>query len=228
VGQHIVTGRETRVPPLQGFHDVGQRARILHALANHELQAVELFAFALLAFPDAPEGFRRGCLGILADEQRHFELYAGRLAALGCAFGDHAVSGHFWHRIADVTSPLQFVCVMGLTVENANLDFGAELAAHARAAGDEQTARVAEEVHADEVRHVAFGWDWLERLRGNTDAWTAYLAASGPELGPARARGRSFDRASRERAGIDAEFVARLEATEPHAPGGAKRTDARA
>jgi len=30
-----------------------QRALILHALANHELQAIELFAWALLAFTDA-------------------------------------------------------------------------------------------------------------------------------------------------------------------------------
>ena len=30
------------------MRDPAQRARILHALANHELQAIELFAWALL------------------------------------------------------------------------------------------------------------------------------------------------------------------------------------
>lgn len=222
----IVSGSATRVPPLSGFHDRAQRARILHALANHELQAVELFAWALLAFPDAPDDFRRGCLGILADEQRHFALYVARLEACGAAFGDHPVSGHFWSRIAQVGSPLEFVCVMGLTFENANLDFGAELARQARAVGDEETARAAEIVHGDEVRHVAFGWEWLERWRGGVDAWTAYRVAAGPALGPSRARGSSFDRDARLRAGIDAEFVARLEATEPRAPGGAARGSA--
>ncbi len=67
----IVPGRNARVPPIAGMPDPNQRARILHALANHELQAIELFAWALLAFPDAPTAFRRGLVAILADEQRH-------------------------------------------------------------------------------------------------------------------------------------------------------------
>jgi hypothetical protein len=33
----IVPGRRARVPPLAGMRDRDQRARILHALANHEL-----------------------------------------------------------------------------------------------------------------------------------------------------------------------------------------------
>src|SRR5262245_47568837 len=50
----IVPGRQAHVPPLAGMRDRSQRARIIHALANHELQAIELFAWALLAYPDAP------------------------------------------------------------------------------------------------------------------------------------------------------------------------------
>src|SRR5690606_12474990 len=64
----IVPGRAARVPPIAGMRDPAQRARILHALANHELQAIELFAWALLAYPDAPIAFRRGVVAILADE----------------------------------------------------------------------------------------------------------------------------------------------------------------
>src|SRR6478609_10306896 len=46
--------RRIEVPPIEGMPDPAQRPRILHALANHELQAAELFAWALLAFPDTP------------------------------------------------------------------------------------------------------------------------------------------------------------------------------
>ena len=71
----IVGARQARVPPIIGYPDPHQRARILHALANHEFQAAELFAWAIIAFPDTPAAFRRGLLSILVDEQRHFRLY---------------------------------------------------------------------------------------------------------------------------------------------------------
>jgi len=220
----IRAGGEVRVPPASAWKDVAQRVRVLHALANHELQAAELFAWALLAFPDAPDAMRRGWLFILADEQRHCALYVERLAAHGARFGAFPVSGHFWRKTKDLATPLQFVCAMGLTFENANLDFGAELVAAARAAGDEASARALEAVHADEIRHVRFAWEWLVKLKApSQSAWDAYVANVAPPHGPRRARGADFDRASRVAAGFDEEFIARLEATSPEAPGGANR-----
>jgi len=219
----IVPGRRTRVPPLAGMRDPQQRARILHALANHELQAIELFAWAVLAFPTTPIAFRRGLLAILADEQRHLALYLERLAAHGLAFGDQPVTGHFWNKLDHLTGPCELVCAMNLTFENANLDFAADYAAAARAAGDEATARVLEQVHAEEISHVHFGWVWLRRLAGPGDAWPAYLAHVRPPLGPARARGARFDREARRRAGLDEAFIAALEATSPTRPSGQPR-----
>src|SRR4029079_5018404 len=75
----IVPGPAARVPPIAGMRDPAQRVRILHALANHELQAIELFAWALLAFPDAPIAFRRGLVAILAPESWHFVSRLQRL-----------------------------------------------------------------------------------------------------------------------------------------------------
>jgi uncharacterized ferritin-like protein (DUF455 family) len=205
------------------MRDPAQRARIVHALANHELQAIELFAWALLAFPDAPTAFRRGLVAILADEQRHFALYADRLAALGVAFGDHAVTGHFWNKLDHYTSPLEFVCAMGLTFENANLDFAGDYAAAARACGDDATAAALDRVHEDEIGHVHFGWIWLRRFAGDVDPWQAYLANVRHPLGPRRARGTRFDRDARRRAGFDDAFIAALEATAPTRPSGEPR-----
>jgi uncharacterized ferritin-like protein (DUF455 family) len=112
----IVPGREARVPPIEGMRDPSQRARILHALANHELQAIELFAWALLAYPDAPIQFRRGLVAILADEQRHLGLYIERMAALNTRFGDHPVTGHFWNKLEHMRTPIEFTAAMGLTL----------------------------------------------------------------------------------------------------------------
>ena len=205
--------------------DPHQRARILHALANHELQAVELFAWAALAFPDAPDELLRGLMAILVEEQRHTTLYLERLAALGVALGDYPVTAHFWRQAEHIHSPLAFMCTMGLTFENANLDFARELCAAARAAGDEQTAQVLETVHADEIRHVRFGWRWLQRLRDdNSDSWQTYLDNVAGSLGPGRARGASFDRESRLAAGLDEAFVDHLEAVTARTPAGDPRS----
>ncbi len=220
----IVAGRNARVPPIAGMKDPSQRARILHALANHELQAIELFAWALLAYPDTPLAFRRGLVAILADEQRHMQLYIDRLTAHGVAFGDHPVTGHFWNKLDHLTTPLEFVCAMGLTFENANLDFAGDYATAARACGDEATATVLDRVHADEIAHVHFGWVWLRRLAGEgVDPWQAYLANVKYPLGPRRARGARFDRQARVRAGFDEDFIAQLEATSPTRPSGEPR-----
>lgn len=245
----IAHARRVKVPPAVGMSDPVQRGRILHALANHELQAVELFAWAVLAFPETPRPFRRGLLAILGDEQRHCQLYLDCLAPLGVRFGDYPVTGHFWNKIEDVQGPLDFVCTMGLTFENANLDFALEYAREAEKAGDSLTCEALHQVHVDEIRHVRFAWRWLKELpwerpegqSGPADSsardpaddserepdrdslWDKYLAHIQFPLGPARARGKSMDRASREAAGLDDEFIQRLETTTPTRPSGAPR-----
>jgi uncharacterized ferritin-like protein (DUF455 family) len=220
----IAPARSVKVPPVDGMRDPEQRARILHALANHELQAAEIFAWALLAFPDAPPNFRRGLAAIAADEQRHCELYVRRLEAHGRRFGEFGVTGHFWNKLERVKTPLHLVCTMGLTFENANLDFAQEYARSARDAGDHETANVLDEVHADEVRHVRFAWHWFSRFKDqSTDDWSAYLDNVAWPLGPGRARGREFDRDSRVAAGMDDAFIRELETVSPHRPNGRPR-----
>ncbi len=207
----IRTGPGTKVPPLEGMADPAQRARILHAFANHELQAVELFAWALLAFGDAPPAFRAGLASTLRDEQRHMRLYLERLEALGGRFGDHPLSGYFWGKLDELDTPRRFVCAMCLTFENANLDHTLDYAAAADVAGDAETAEVLRAVHADEVRHVRFGLRWLDAFKepgeSLVEAWESTLRWP---LRPELARGRTLHEAPRRAAGLDDAFVRRL------------------
>jgi len=208
--------QKVAVPSIEGIADPAQRPRILHALANHELQAAELFAWALLAFPEAPPEFRRGLLRILDDEQRHTRMYIARVEDAGARFGDFPVHGYFWGKVETITTPLLFLCAMSLTFENANLDHTEEYAEAARRAGDLKTAAVIERVHSDEIGHVRFGWTWLQVLKEQDEsAWDAYQANLTWPLRPARARGRIFDREGREAAGLDPEFIRRIEQSEP-------------
>jgi uncharacterized ferritin-like protein (DUF455 family) len=214
-GLRLGEGIKAEVPSFEGMPDPAQRRRILHGLANHELQAAELFAWALLAFPDAPPAFRRGLAGILQDEQRHTRMYIARLEDAGARFGDFPVNFYFWKKAASLHSPLDFICAMSLTFENANLDHTVDYEAAARRAGDLKTAAVIEQVHRDEVEHVRFGWTWLQVWKGEGEsAWDAWQRHLTWPLRPIRARGSSFHRQGREAAGLDADFIRRLEESE--------------
>jgi len=203
---------KVEVPSIEGMPDPAQRPRILHALANHELQAAELFAWALLAFPDAPPEFRRGLVKILQDEQRHTRMYIARLEDNGARFGDFPVNFYFWNKAAAIRSPVDFVCAMSLTFENANLDFTVDYGKAARRARDAKTAAVIEQVHRDEIEHVRFGWRWLQHWKGEDEsAWEAWNRHLTWPLRPVRARGSSFHREGREAAGLDPDFIRRLE-----------------
>lgn len=209
----IQPGRSIKIPSIQGMHDPLQRARIIHALANHELQAAELFAWALLAFADAPAEFRRGLAEILDDEQRHTRMYIARVEACGYRFGDFPVSGYFWHKVPAIQTPLHFVSAMSLTFENANLDHTVEYAEAARQVGDVKTAQVIDAIGEDEVRHVRFGWQWLNHWKEDgADPWDTWNQNLEWPLRPIRAKGASFQREPRREAGLDEGFIDRLEA----------------
>ncbi len=207
------TRKKRKVPPLSGFRDLNQRVRILHALANHELQAIELFAWAIVRFPSTPAAFRSGLLRILGEEQRHCSLYLDRLAALGGRFGDWPLSGYFWTRAQFIETPVKFICAMCLTFENANLDHALALEEEARTSGDPETADVLRIVHDDEVGHVRFGLHWLSQWKepgqSLVDAWLANITFP---LRPELARGDRFFEGSRRAVGFDDSFIALLAA----------------
>ncbi len=205
-------GEAAKVPPPEGMADPEQARRVLHAFANHELQAVELFAWALLAFPEAPAAFRSGLLSTLSDEQRHLALYLRRLDALGVPFGHWPVSGYFWNKLEHLATPLKFVCSMCLTFESANLDHTLDYSRAAESARDPQTAAVLLQVHNEERAHVAFGLRWLASFkRPEQSLRDAWLGALSWPLRPALARGRSFHPEARQGLGFDDEWLALLD-----------------
>ena len=192
------------------------RARLLHTFWHHELQAAELFAFALLAFPETPESFRRGLLGILFEELGHMRLYAHELVRLGYRPGSFPVRDWFWRRVPGVASPASFLALVGLGLEAANLDHATDFAAALLAAGDPEAAAVEALVGREEESHVAFARRWFEHFTGRPLDFAAWSAALPAPLTPLLFRGQPLDRAARARAGLDADFVGALAAWTPH------------
>jgi uncharacterized ferritin-like protein (DUF455 family) len=204
------------MPSAAALADPRKRAVAHHIMANHELQALEVMAFMLTAFSDAPTEFRFGMVEVMRDEQRHTRMHQERAAALGIEFGSLPVNCYIWKKAQDYQSVLDYLAGLPLTFENRNLDHTLEFEAAFLAAGDRRSAALVRRIHEDEIAHVAFGIEWLRRLKppGQTD-WDAYVEHLHWPLRPQKAIGNLFQRDARRRAGLDAEFVSRLEANAP-------------
>jgi uncharacterized ferritin-like protein (DUF455 family) len=214
----VVVERSPSAPRAGALVSPEARARLLHTFVHHELQAAELFAWAILAFPRTPQAFRTGLLALCREELEHMQLYLAHMRALGTEFGAHPVRDWFWERVALCETPAAFVALQGLGLEGANLDHCPRFAAQFRTVGDEAGARILERVQEEEIGHVAFAARWFEHFSGaplDYDRWRAALPAP---LTPALLQGRPLDLAARRRAGLDETFLARLAAEPPVDP----------
>lgn len=187
-----------------------KRAELMHTFLHHELQAAELMAWAICAFPDTPLAFRKGLLGICRDELRHLGLYSAHLEVLGKPFGSFPVNDWFWKRVPgpDVT-PTQFVARLGIGFEGGNLDHGARFTALFAEAGDPRAAEIQAQITAEEEAHAAFAIHWFREFTGGLDfeTWRAALPAP---LSPMMTRGHVMSVEARKRAGFPTEFLEQL------------------
>jgi uncharacterized ferritin-like protein (DUF455 family) len=209
-----------RLPRPTELGDPRARRACLRRFAHHELMAVELFAWALLLWPETHPELRRGWCLAMADEQRHFRMYLERLRAHGAELGDEPLSDYFWKHAAAIRAhargPAAFLAAIGLTLEQANLDFTLLYAEGFRKGGDEQSARVAEVVHADEQRHVRLAVEWLARLAPEgEDLVESYREAVPFPLEAARAKGRRFSAEARRSAGLSEALIEHVRNARP-------------
>ena len=208
----------TKAKKTRGLRGEEGRARALHAFWHHELQAAELMAWALLAFPETPLEFRAGLVRIARDEIRHMKIYAEQIERLGFRVGHFPVRDWFWQRVPKVQTPAAFVAVMGLGLESANLEHAASFATRFREAGDEEGARAQEIVGREEIEHVRFGVAWFETFTKALDFET-WRRALPPPLSPLLMRGEPIQRDVRRSAGQPETFIDELEKWQPVPPG---------
>ncbi|MBY0398855.1 ferritin-like domain-containing protein [Myxococcota bacterium] len=222
-GLRMRGGRE-KLPRPGELADPASRRLCLARFAHHELMAVEYFAWAFLRWPELPVPLRRGLLAAMADEQRHCRLYLARLEALGGRFDGDDHSDYFWRHApaiaASPAGPAAFLAAMGLTLEQANLDFTLTYRDGFAAAGDAESAAICQAVHDDEIVHVALAASWIGRVAPTTGVPSQrpasdldhYLAAVPFPLAANRAKGKRFEVAPRARAGLSAAFIEHVRA----------------
>lgn len=203
--------REDKLPSFQMLDKLEHRAVCLHRFAGHELLAVEIMAFSLLAFPDAPASFRKGLANTLKEEQGHVRLYLSRLKEMGVTFGDFPLFKHFWKHTPYLKTPLQYISMMSLTFEMANLDFAPLYGKAFQRYGDQASADLMATILHDEIAHVRFGWRWLHNLKDHLSSdWETWKQSLPPLIMPSRAKGFVFNESPRIAAGISEDWIKHL------------------
>lgn len=189
------------------------RSIALHSFANHELLAIEIMAMVLLKFPHNTKEmltFKKGLIKTLKDEQLHFKLYRELLNEEGFDFGDFSISDFFWKSSKLMTTPAEYMAIMAMTFEGANLDFTHYFSHLFREAGFYKIADVLKRVYEDELTHVALGGHYLNKWRGDSSIWNYYLESLPFPVTPARAKGIHFYEQSRKEAGLSDDFIHEL------------------
>lgn len=208
---HLQFSQE-RLPFPKHFADDHARAQALHFFANHELLAIELMALCLLKFPDSPIPFQKGLVHTITEEQEHLRLYLDRLQELGGEVGEVPVNGFFWDCLSGMTDPMDFVVGMSMTFEQANLDHCIHYGKLFGDVGDTKTVGILDQVYKDEIRHLRHGLHWFRKWKAPQEAdFFVHEKSLSLPMSVMRAKGLTFDREGRERAGFDTDYINQLE-----------------
>lgn len=210
--EKIALGDEkSKIPRLEHLNQTTNRAICLHHFANHELMAIELFAYALLKFQNIGEEHRKDLFLTLKDEQKHFKLYLERMRNLGIDFGDKPLNSIFWKYANKMSSFEKFSAVMSITFEGANLDFALVYRNTFQKFGDDLSSEIMDTIYHDERKHVRRGVKVLEKRENHSISdWEYYLQLLDKPLTPRRAKGYFFIPDSRRKLGLSEEFIQKL------------------
>jgi uncharacterized ferritin-like protein (DUF455 family) len=209
-----LTQKKPKSVKLGALHRPEARAALHHKFWHHELQAAELMCWALLRFPDTPLEFRKGLLRIFRDEVRHMKMYQRYIESLGYRLGSFEVRDWFWDRVPTCETPLQFVALLGMGLEGANLDHTARFSSWLKTVGDARGAELQEQVGREEIAHVRFANRWFRTWTGGIDFET-WCESLPPPLSPLLMRGKTVQTAPRLKAEFPESFIESLKNWQP-------------
>ena len=164
--------------------------------------AIEMMAAFLLKFPtknEADKKLKGGILNALFDEQKHLRLYIERMNELGIDFGDFPLNNFFWKQMLKINNPGQFLGIMSLTFESANLDFSLFYKKVFFDVEDFKSADLMDIIFEDEVSHVKLGHFWLNKWRMDNEMFDYYQSILPKDITPSRAIGIGYQRWTREK-----------------------------
>ncbi|TGK35906.1 DUF455 family protein [Leptospira gomenensis] len=207
-----ISDRKSKIPRLEQLFIEDNRYVTLHHFANHELMAIELFAYAILKFQDAPSSVRFGLYRTLLEEQTHLRLYLSEMKKGGMELGDRPLNYIFWKQLPRMSTLEKFYAVMAISFEGANLDFSKIYTLAFERFGDSEKAAIMRKVYEDEIKHVRRGYDYIrKRMPEDVGEWDHYRSLIEFPFTPRRAKGYHYFPDTRIEAGFSREFVTALE-----------------
>lgn len=151
-------------PPKVGFSRVEGQARLLHDLANIELQAMELCLRTLVEFPHASLAFQEGLARLTVEEASHLELCLNRLNDLGYKWGDWPIHTALWDAVSVQDSLLDRIFIVHRYLEGSGLDAGEIFTKKLSGVLDSRIESTVRKITEDEIEHVYFGSVWYNKI----------------------------------------------------------------
>jgi len=140
------------------------QARLLHDLANIELQAMELGLRTLAEFPHAPKEFREELAEITRSEAAHLQLCLDGIESLGFRWGLWPVHVSLWTSVSRDQDLIERILSVHRHLEGSGLDAGESIMKRLTGVADKATRRAVSRIVEEEVGHVDFGSRWYRKI----------------------------------------------------------------
>lgn len=140
------------------------QGRLLHDLANIELQAMELAYRSFIEYPEAPKEFREQMADLAIAESKHLELCLDQLENLNFKWGDWPVYLSLWTAVDKQDSLLDRILIVHRYLEASGLDAGVSLLKKLAQCQAPHIEKVVKKITEEEIDHVAFGSRWYRHF----------------------------------------------------------------
>lgn len=152
------------LPPKKGISFVEGQARLLHDLANIELQAMELGFRTLLEFPHLDSKFLDELESLTLGEGHHLSMCLEELSNMGFPWGTWPVHLALWTATSPEDSILDRLLIVHRYQEGGGLDAGETLLRRVREMKLHNIEKILNVIFSEELGHVQFGSYWYKKF----------------------------------------------------------------
>ncbi len=153
-----------RHPAKKGLSYAEGQARLLHDMANIELQAMELALRTLCEYPKADPIFREQLAALTLSEGSHLKMCIEGLRNLGYTWGHWPIHMALWNAVDNSDSLIDRLFIVHRYLEGSGLDSGNSLLERLKGVAPTQTSEILNIISREELDHVQFGSRWYRHF----------------------------------------------------------------